>query len=122
MFKSEPSARRYNPSACRGSADAGCRRLRRGTPWFATARSEFARFRRPPPLECLSLSRRFVDKAEIKSLIGGDIFSAVAQALLGEVDGAFHPGLICAAIGWEPAQVQFKKRFRQRVVFDVEII
>ena len=67
-------------------------------------------------------SRSFVDEAEIENLIGGDIFSAVAQALLGEVDGAFHPGLISAAIGRKPAQVQFKKRFRQRLVLDVEII
>lgn len=67
------------------------------------------------------LPHGFIHKAEIKDLARWYLLGALAQAFLGKLDGAFHPRFVGRAVGGKAAQVKFKERFGESLIFDVEV-
>jgi hypothetical protein len=65
-------------------------------------------------------SQRFLDKAEIEHLARRNLFGH-AQAFLGEIDDAAHPGVIRIGESAGAAELQILYLLRQRTAFDAEI-
>src|SRR5678816_3293431 len=65
-------------------------------------------------------SHRFRGETKIEHLVGRDFFAQV-HALLGEVNGAAHPGVVKKTYSAETAELEIVNFRRQGTIFDAEI-